>query len=176
MPRCRERACRQGQEEKIRWTSWVPTLSRKRRSIHECQRQEILDLTELISHLAANIRSESPNAFRSLNSVNEVSCYLIGKMEIIRNYPDSRVYAELAEILDAPPSSCVLAARTDPENLLAVGLIKVSGDNIISNDNCRGVPSPCSVKRSGLYPGWNHKSSNYHLSPSITWNGLSCGD
>jgi hypothetical protein len=112
-----------------------------------------LDPTELINYLADNVRYESQNVLSSMNSAAEVSQYLLGKMNIIRNRPESRVYAELAETQPPdPPRFCVLLTQFQPDNLAAVVLINVSENKITSIDICSVVPNPRSVKRSGQYP------------------------
>lgn len=113
----------------------------------------VFDPTELIGYLASNIRYESQNVLTSMNSVDEVTQYLIGKMDTIRKHPESRVYAELAETQPPdPPRPCVLLAQSSPDNLGAVVLVKVSENKISSIDICSVAPNPQSVKRSGEYP------------------------
>lgn len=111
-----------------------------------------LDPTELISYLADNVRYESQRVLRPLTSASEVSDYLIGKMETIRNNPESRVYAELAETIFVWLRPCVLIAQSNRNNLLAIVLIRVSENKITSIDICSDVPHPYSAKRSGVYP------------------------
>lgn len=111
-----------------------------------------LDPTELIGHLAENVRYESQNVWTPLQSAGVVADYLIGKMDTIRKNPENRVYAELAEAVFISIRPCVLVAQSDPDNLLAVVLFGVSGNKITSIDICSGVPHPRSAKRSGIYP------------------------
>ena len=116
-----------------------------------------LDPSELILHLAEDIRYSSQTVIESMTTVDEVSEYLKGKMEILQNAPENRVFAELGEtqpypMYPKPPRPCVLMAQSHPDNIRAVVLIEVSDNKISSIDWCVTAPVPSTIKRSGEYP------------------------
>ena len=84
-----------------------------------------------------------------IESKQEYLDYINPKLEVVRA-SGTKVWAEMAMLTHSFPGPCVVLAQGDKENLVALVLAKVKGEQIERIDMCI-VPTPQSAKRSGEY-------------------------
>jgi hypothetical protein len=109
-----------------------------------------LDSSKLESLLSNDFCYSSQMVLAEIKSKQEYLDYVNPKLEVVRA-SGSKVWAEMAMLTQSFPGPCVVLAQGDKENLIALVLAKVKGDQIERIDMCI-VPTPQSAKRSGEYP------------------------
>lgn len=109
-----------------------------------------LDSSKLESLLSDDFHYASPMVLAEIESKQEYLDYINPKLEVVIA-SSTKVRAEMAILTHSSPGSCVVLAQGDKENLVALVLAKVKGDQIERIDMCI-VPTPQCAKRSGEYP------------------------
>ena len=109
-----------------------------------------LDSSKLESLLSDDFHYASQMVLSEIKSKKEYLDYINPKLEVVRA-SGTKVWAEMAMLTNSFPGPCVVLAQGDKENLVALVLAKVKGDQIERIDMCI-VPTPQSAKRSGEYP------------------------
>jgi len=109
-----------------------------------------LDSSKLEPLLSKDFCYSSQMVLAEIESKQEYLDYINPKLEVVRA-SGSRVWAEMAMLTHSFPGQCVVLAQGDKENLVALVLAEVRGDQIERIDMCI-VPTPQSAKRSGEYP------------------------
>lgn len=109
-----------------------------------------LDSSKLAPLLSDDFHYASQMVLAEIESKQEYLDYINPKLEVVRA-SGTKVWAELAMLTHSFPGPCVVLAQGDKENLVALVLAKVKGDQIERIDMCI-VPTPQSAKRSGEYP------------------------
>lgn len=109
-----------------------------------------LDSSKLEPLLSNDFCYSSQMVLAEIKSKQEYLDYINPKLEVVRT-SGSKVWAEMAMLKNSFPGPCVVLAQGDKENLVALVLAKVKGDEIERIDMCI-VPTPQSTTRSGEYP------------------------
>lgn len=109
-----------------------------------------LDSSKLESLLSDDFHYASQMVLAEIESKQEYLDYINPKLEVVRA-SGTKVWAEMEILTHSFPGPCVVLAQGDKENLVALVLAKVKGDQIERIDMCI-VPTPQSAKRSGEYP------------------------
>ena len=109
-----------------------------------------LDSSKLAPLLSDDFHYASQMVLAEIESKQEYLDYINPKLEVVRA-SGTKVWAEMAILTHSFPGPCVVLAQGDKENLVALVLAKVKGDQIERIDMCI-VPTPQSAKRSGEYP------------------------
>ena len=109
-----------------------------------------LDSSKLESLLSDDFHYASQMVLAEIESKQEYLDYINPKLEVVRASA-TKVWAEMAMLTDSFPGPCVVLAQGEKENLVALVLAKVKGNQIERIDMCI-VPTPQSAKRSGEYP------------------------
>jgi len=109
-----------------------------------------LDSSKLEPLLSDDFHYASQMVFAEIESKQEYLEYIKAKLEVVRA-SGTKVWAEMAMLTHSFPGPCVVLAQGDKENLVALVLAKVKGDQIERIDMCI-VPTPQSANRSGEYP------------------------
>ena len=109
-----------------------------------------LDSSKLESLLSDDFHYASQMVLAEIESKQEYLDYINPKLKVVRA-SGTKVWAEMAILTHSFPGPCVVLAQGDKENLVALVLAKVKGDQIERIDMCI-VPTPQSAKRSGEYP------------------------
>ena len=109
-----------------------------------------LDSSRLEPLLSDDFHYASQMVLAEIESKQEYLDYINPKLEVVRA-SSTKVWAEMAMLTHSFPGPCVVLAQGDKENLVALVLAKVKGDQIERIDMCI-VPTPQSAKRSGEYP------------------------
>ena len=109
-----------------------------------------LDSSKLEPLLSDEFHYASQMVLAEIESKQEYLDYINPKLEVVRA-SGTKVWAEMAMLTDSFPGPCIVIAQGDKENLVALVLAKVKGDQIERIDMCI-VPTPQSAKRSGEYP------------------------
>jgi len=113
------------------------------------------DCAEFLKLLTPDAHYASQWVFEELESKQEISEYLIGKMRTVKmhstNNPESKVFAELGKTtLGLSGRDCVVMAQGRKENVTAVVMFEVQGDKVRRFDLC--IPQLLGAVRSGVYP------------------------
>ena len=109
-----------------------------------------LDSSKLEPLLSTDFHYASQMVLSEIESKQEYLTYINSKLNVVRTF-GTKVWAEMAILTHSFPGPCVVLAQGDKENLVALVLAKVKGDQIERIDMCI-VPTPQSAKRSGEYP------------------------
>ena len=109
-----------------------------------------LDYSKLEPLLSHDFHYASQMVLAEIISKQEYLDYINPKLEVVRA-SGTKVWAEMAMLTHSFPGPCVVLAQGEKENLVALVLAKVKGDQIERIDMCI-VPTPQSAKRSGEYP------------------------
>jgi len=109
-----------------------------------------LDSSKLEPLLSDDFHYASQMVLAEIESKQEYLEYIKPKLEVVRA-SGTKVWAEMAMLTHSFPGPCVVLAQGDKENLVALVLAKVKGDQIERIDMCI-VPTPQSANRSGEYP------------------------
>ncbi len=109
-----------------------------------------LDYSKLEPLLSHDFHYASQMVLAEIKSKQEYLDYINPKLEVVRA-SGTKVWAEMAILTHSFPGPCVVLAQGDKENLVALVLAKVKGDQIKRIDMCI-VPTPQSANRSGEYP------------------------
>ena len=109
-----------------------------------------LDSSKLEPLLSDDFHYASQMVLAEIESKQEYLDYINPKLEVVRA-SGTKVWAEMAMLTHSFPGPCIVIAQGDKENLVALVLAKVKGDQIERIDMCI-VPTPQSAKRSGEYP------------------------
>ena len=109
-----------------------------------------LDSSKLEPLLSDDFYYASQMVLLEIESKQEYLDYINPKLEVVRA-SGTMVWAEMAMLKHSFTGPCVVLAQGDKENLVALVLAKVKGDQIERIDMCI-VPTPQSAKRSGEYP------------------------
>jgi hypothetical protein len=109
-----------------------------------------LDSSKLEPLLSDDFHYASQMVLAEIESKQEYLDYIKPKLEVVRA-SGTKVWAEMAMLTHSFPGPCVVLAQGDKENLVALVLAKVKGDQIERIDMCI-VPTPQSANRSGEYP------------------------
>ena len=109
-----------------------------------------LDSSKLEPLLSDDFHYASQMVLAEIESKQEYLDYIKPKLEVVRA-SGTKVWAEMAMLTHSFPGPCVVLAQGDKENLVALVLAKVKGDQIERIDMFI-VPTPQSAKRSGEYP------------------------
>ena len=109
-----------------------------------------LDSSKLEPLLSDDFHYASQMVLAEIESKQEYLDYINPKLEVVRA-SGTKVWAEMAILTHSFPGPCVVLAQGDKENLVALVLAKVKGNQIERIDMCI-VPTPQSAKRSGEYP------------------------
>jgi hypothetical protein len=109
-----------------------------------------LDSSKLEPLLLRDFHYASQMVLSEIESKQEYLTYINSKLDVVRA-SGTKVWAEMAILTHSFPGPCVVLAQGDKENLVALVLAKVKGDQIERIDMCI-VPTPQSAKRSGEYP------------------------
>ena len=109
-----------------------------------------LDSSKLAPLLSDDFHYASQMVLAEIESKQKYLDYINPKLEVVRA-SGTKVWAEMAILTHSFPGPCVVLAQGDKENLVALVLAKVKGDQIERIDMCI-VPTPQSAKRSGEYP------------------------
>ena len=109
-----------------------------------------LDSSKLEPLISDDFHYASQMVNAEIKSKKEYLDYINPKLEVVRA-SGTKVWAEMAMLTNSFPGPCVVLAQGDKENLVALVLAKVKGDQIERIDMCI-VPTPQSAKRSGQYP------------------------
>jgi len=109
-----------------------------------------LDSSKLEPLLSDDFHYASQMVLAEIKSKQEYLEYIKPKLEVVRA-SGTKVWAEMAMLTHSFPGPCVVLAQGDKENLVALVLAKVKGDQIERIDMCI-VPTPQSANRSGEYP------------------------
>ena len=109
-----------------------------------------LDSSKLEPLLSDDFYYASQMVLVVIESKQEYLDYINPKLEVVRA-SGTKVWAEMAMLTHSFPGPCVVLAQGEKENLVALVLAKVKGDQIERIDMCI-VPTPQSAKRSGEYP------------------------
>lgn len=110
-----------------------------------------LDVSHLEPLLADDFHYASQWVFDEIRSKEAYLDYIVPKLSLMRGV-GAQPWAEMGWLEREFPGPCVVLAQGDRENLLAVVLARVADGRIRRLDLC-GVPSPCSARRTGDYPG-----------------------
>jgi len=111
-----------------------------------------LDASHIEPFLAEDFIYESQAVFQALRSKTEFMEYITKKLDTIRR-ADARVYAEMGKIAAyGEIQPCVVTAQYDPDNLVAVVLATVEGEQLKRLDICTVAPPPEEAERSGDRP------------------------
>ena len=108
-----------------------------------------LDSWKLEPLLSDDFHYASQMVLAEIESKQEYLDYINPKLEVVRA-SGTKVWAEMAMLTHSFPGPCVVLAQGDKENLVALVLAKVKGDQIERIDMCI-VPTPQSAKRSREY-------------------------
>jgi hypothetical protein len=109
-----------------------------------------LDFSKMEPLLSDDFHYASQMVLAEIVSKQEYLEYIKPKLEVVRA-SDAKVWAEMAMLTHSFPGPCVVLAQGDKENLVALVLARVKGEQIERIDMCI-VPTPQSAKRSGEYP------------------------
>lgn len=109
-----------------------------------------LDSSKLEPLLSDDFHYASQMVLAEIESKQEYLDYINPKLEVVRA-SGTKVWAEMAMLTHSFPGPCIVIAQGDKENLVALVLAKVKGNQIERIDMCI-VPTPQSAKRSGEYP------------------------
>ena len=109
-----------------------------------------LDSSKLEPLLSDDFHYASQMVLAEIESKQEYLDYIKPKLEVVRA-SGTKVWAEMAMLTHSFPGPCIVIAQGDKENLVALVLAKVKGNQIERIDMCI-VPTPQSAKRSGEYP------------------------
>jgi hypothetical protein len=109
-----------------------------------------LDSSKLEPLLSDDFHYASQMVLAEIESKQEYLDYIKPKLEVVRA-SGTKVWAEMAILTHSFPGPCVVLAQGDKENLVALVLAKVKGDQIERIDMCI-VPTPRCAKHSGEYP------------------------
>ena len=109
-----------------------------------------LDSSKLEPLLSDDFHYASQMVLAEIESKQEYLDYIKPKLEVVRA-SGTKVWAEMAMLTHSFPGPCIVIAQGDKENLVALVLAKVKGNQIERIDMCI-VPTPQSSKRSGEYP------------------------
>ena len=109
-----------------------------------------LDSSKLEPLLSDDFHYASQMVLAEIESKQEYLDYIKPKLEVVRA-SGTKVWAEMAILTHSFPGPCVVLAQGDKENLVALVLAKVKGDQLERIDMCI-VPTPRCAKHSGEYP------------------------
>ena len=108
-----------------------------------------LDSSKLEPLLSDDFHYASQMVLAEIESKQEYLDYINPKLEVVKA-SGTKVWAEMAMLTHSFPGPCIVIAQGDKENLVALVLAKVKGNQIERIDMCI-VPTPQSAKRSGEY-------------------------
>ena len=116
-----------------------------------------LDASLLEPYMAEDVIFWSQQALTDMTGKNAVMAHMKTEMEMIRNSPKKRVYAELGETKPYPlaadtPEPCVILAHGDKNNVRALALLRHECGKINSIGICYDAPHPSTARRTGEYP------------------------
>jgi hypothetical protein len=116
-----------------------------------------LDASLLEPYMAQDVIFWSQQALTDMTGKNAVMAHLKTEMDMIRNSPKERVYAELGETKPYPlapdtPEPCVVLAHGNKNNVRALVLLRLECGKINSIGICSDAPHPSTARRTGEYP------------------------
>ena len=117
-----------------------------------------LDASCLEPLLADDFHYSSQWVLAEIESKNAYLKYIFPKLDAIRKL-GSVVWAEMGSLDREIPGPCVVMAKDEKDNLVAVVLATVEDGKIKRLDLC-GAPSPHSARRTGDYPGLKKAKSS----------------
>lgn len=122
-------------------------LTHKKACIAYATMLNTLDSSELEELLDDNFCFTSQMVLADIDNKQDFVKYIKKKLQTIKS-TNAIVYAELAKYRG---QDCLLIAQNTKENLMGTILVTVENDKLKTACICI-VPTPDSVKRSGIYP------------------------
>lgn len=134
-----------------------PKLKQKEAATILARAWNNLDASLLEPYMAQDVIFWSQQALTDMTGKNAVMAHLKTEMEMIRNSPKERVYAELGETKPYPlvpdtPEPCVVLAYGNKNNVRALALLRLECGKINSIGICSDAPHPSTASRTGEYP------------------------
>ena len=134
-----------------------PKLKQKEAATILARAWNNLDASLLEPYMAQDVIFWSQQALTDMTGKNSVMAHLKTEMEMIRNSPKERVYAELGETKPYPlvpdtPEPCVVLAYGNKNNVRALALLRLECGKINSLGICSDAPHPSTASRTGEYP------------------------
>ncbi|MGD1967368.1 MAG: hypothetical protein PVH74_08115 [Desulfobacterales bacterium] len=134
-----------------------PKLKQKEAATILARAWNNLDASLLEPYMAQDVIFWSQQALTDMTGKNSVMAHLKTEMEMIRNSPKERVYAELGETKPYPlvpdtPEPCVVLAYGNKNNVRALALLRLECGKINSIGICSDAPHPSTASRTGEYP------------------------
>ena len=110
------------------------------------------DMDEFLALASPQFRYSSQWVFEELEGLDAFLGYIGPKLETVRQHPEAKVFAELAEVNAFGHQHCLVIAQGARDELVATLLVSVE-DGLITQAVMCAIPEPSSCKRLGVYPG-----------------------